>query len=75
MIGRAMSQFVGLRPSMGGSVILTHWAAALLLVRVRLWLESVIRFGGGLLMARDEMTRKWRKSDRRSVGRCRCMTV
>lgn len=73
MIGMAMSQFEGLRPSMGGSVILTHWAAAVRAEgRVRLWLlvERVIRLTGGLLMVRDEMGREWRRrEEKRTVGR------
>ena len=56
MMGRAISQFVGLRPSMGGSVILTHWRSGAF-GRVRLLMEGVIRLVEGLLMAREEMAR------------------
>ena len=56
MMGRAISQLVGLRPSMGGSVILTHWGSGTF-ERVTFLMEGVIRLVEGLLMVRDEMAR------------------
>ena len=57
---------------MGGSVILTHWAAPAVRegTRVRLVVERVIRFVGGLTRAREEMGRMGRKrEDKRAVER------
>lgn len=58
---------------MGGSVILTHWGAAAVRTegnaRVRSLVGRVMRLVGGLLMARHEMASRWRKDDRRIVGR------
>ena len=63
---------MGLRPTMGGSVILTHLAS--LSVRkgagVRFVVERLIRLVGGMLRAREEMRRKARKGeDKRAVER------
>ena len=53
---------------MGGSVILTHSAAAW--VRVRFEVERVIKLGGWTLRANVEMRRKGRKGeDKRAVER------
>ena len=72
MMGMAVSQFEGLRPSMGGSVILTHSVAARLGRggRARLWVGREMRLRAGVLMARDEMGRRWRANGKRMVRRC-----
>lgn len=65
MIWVQISQFVGLRPTMEGSVILTHVGAGAVRGgdRVRLLasvvvVERVSRLMRGVLRARDEMGRK-----------------
>lgn len=73
-----MSQFVGFRPTMGGSVIRSQ--EAMRSVReegrvrfwtgmVRFWEGRVRRLAGGLVMAREEMGRKEGAVDRRMVRR------
>ena len=66
MIWVQIPQFVGFRPTMEGSVILTHVAAGAVSGgggRVRLLAEVIVvervsRLTGGRLRARDEMGRK-----------------
>ena len=63
MIGTAISQFEGFRPSMGGSVILTHSGIGIVRaeVKVLLMVERVMRLVGGLVIAVHETERKWRE--------------
>ena len=63
MIGTAVSQFVGFRPSMGGSVILTHSGTGIVRaeVKVLLMVERVMRLVGGLVIAVHETERTWRE--------------
>lgn len=64
---------------MGGSTILTQSGSSEAVrkgVRVRLWVGRVMRVAGGLVRKREEMGRRWRLVDRRTVsGRMVCMGI
>ncbi len=70
MMPMMSSQFVGLRPTMGGSVILTHEGVRAVRAegRVRLWGGRVMRVVGGWVMVREVMGRRW-VYDRKIVRR------
>ena len=77
MIWVQISQFVGLRPTMEGSVILRHvgdgavrGGGRVRFVASVVVVERVSRLRGVLLRARDKMGRRLRKEIRMMVGRC-----